>query len=258
MLVDQAQLEIELGAWKNIAIDKQVLLSDVYSALGLDDKTSNEELKSTLKGMISQANNADVKIKEAQDNVEQIKKQLADMQAELNKVNNLKEQADASQEQSIQALEDAKTVKKEAEDKIQAAKKENAEELKKINQQLREKQKEIKSIHKVLADSPENVVKKLKSLNKEKHDESTLRKAAEAESRSLRKQVKDLEKDKAGLDETIEKGADLVESIKDFRKVANDHYTQLIESSDNKDDVSSLPELDESLIELFEKTPEEA
>ena len=74
----------------------------------------------------------------------------------------------------------------------------------------------------------------------------------------MRKQVKDLEKDKAELDETIEKGADLVESIKDFRKVANDHYTQLIETSENKDDVSSLPELDDSLIELFEKTPEEA
>ncbi|MCY4046261.1 MAG: hypothetical protein OXE99_14450 [Cellvibrionales bacterium] len=256
--MDQAQLEIELGAWKNIAIDKQVLLSDVYSALGLDDKTSNEELKSTLKGMISQANNADVKIKEAQDNVEKIKQQLAEMQAELNKVNSLKQQADASQEQSIQALEDAKTVQKEAEDKIQAAKKENAEELKKVNQQLRDKQKEIKSIHKVLADSPENVVKKLKSLNKEKHDESTLRKAAEGESRSLRKQVKDLEKDKSNLEETIEKGGDLVESVKELRKVANDLYTKVAESAENKDDVPMIPEIDESLIELFEKTAEEA
>ena len=139
--MDQAQLEIELGAWKNIAIDKQVLLSDVYSALGLDEQSSNDELKNTLKKMISRAQSADDQIKTAQTNVETIKLQLDEMKKELAKAQGLKNQAEQAQTTSANMLDEAKSIEKKAEERLQASKLANAEELKKINNQLKDKQK---------------------------------------------------------------------------------------------------------------------
>ncbi len=256
--MDQAQLEIELGAWKNIAIDKQVLLSDVFSVLGLSDQSSNDELKSTLRSIIEQASNASENILQAKSDVVAVNKQLSELKKEAEKVSEIKEKADETEEASKQLAINAKQLEKEAEEKVQASKKENAEDLKKINQQLKEKQKEIKAIHKILADSPENVVKKLKALNKEKFNESTLRKQAEAESRTLRKQLKEVEKDKSDLQGTIDKGADLVESVKGLSQVANELYTDLLTHVESADDVKKVPEIDEALLDLFTPEMEEA
>lgn len=249
--MDQAQLEIELGAWKNIAIDKQVLLSDVYSALGLDEQSSNDELKNTLKKMISRAQSADDQIKTAQTNVETIKLQLDEMKKELAKAQGLKNQAEQAQTTSANMLDEAKSIEKKAEERLQASKLANAEELKKINNQLKDKQKEIKQIHKILADSPENVVKKLKNLNKEKFDESTLRKQAEAESRNLRKQLKTSQKENDANKEQFDKAETLIEQLNSFKEVANNHLSEL--KAANADNDYSLPTIDQELIDLFAK-----
>ncbi len=256
--MDQAQLEIELGAWKNIAIDKQVLLSDVFNALGLNEQSSNEELKSTLKNIIDQANNAADNISKTKAELVDANVQIVELKKQVASIDTIKDQATATEAASKQAEEAAKKAEQAAEAKVRASKKENAEEVKKITQQLKEKQKEIKSIHKVLADSPENVVKKLKALNREKHDESTLRKQAEADSRTLRKQVKELEKEKTDLKDTIEKGSELVTSVKELQTVANDLYTELAEKVEDKDAITKVPDIDSALLELFETELEEA
>ncbi|CAA0099500.1 Uncharacterised protein [BD1-7 clade bacterium] len=251
--MDQAQLEIELGAWKNIAIDKQVLVSDVVAVLGLEDDCTNEQLKSALKAVISQASEAESKVQAAKQDVDSLKKKLVENEKTIAGVRELEKEAGSAKQIAEDATAAAKDAEEKAEHRIQTARAANADELKKATLQVKEKQKELQAVNKVLADTPENVVKKLKTLKKEKFDESTARKSAEADARTLRKQVKELEQEVDRNKETLEKSAELVEPVRDLKKLCNAQKDQLGELVEDASTLDEIPDVDDTLLEALEQ-----
>ena len=251
--MDQAQLEIELGAWKNIAIDKQVLVSDIAAALGLDDDATNEQVKAALKAVIGQASEAESKVKATQEDVDSLKKTLAENAKAIAGVKGIEKEAVVAKQAAEDALTHAKEIEEKAESRIQTARAANADELKKATQQVKDKQKEIQSINKLLADTPENVVKKLKSLKKEKHDESTARKAAEGDSRTLRKQVKELEQEVDRNKGLLEQASEVVEPARELKKLCNAQKDQLAGLVEDSASLADIPELEDDLLEKLEQ-----
>ena len=255
--MDQAQLEIELGAWKNIAIDKQVLLSDVTTVLGLDEDCSNEALRSALKDLIAKASGAEDKLKAAQADIDSLKKQLTENAKSLTAADAVKKEAGTAKQEAEEAVAQAKDIEEKAESRIQAARAANAEELKKVQKQVKDKQKELQSINKILADTPENVVKKMKAMKKDKFDESTARKAAEADSRSLRKQVKELEQDVTNGQEVIDQAATIVEAVREIKTIADSQKHDLEKHVEDASALAEIPEIDEKVLEAIEQAATE-
>lgn len=250
--MEQADLEIELGAWKKIAIDKQVLMSDVALALGLSAQCSNQELKDALNATIKKATQSEGALKTALDKASsassELGKKTAVSEKMLAQAETSKAQAVALNEKAEAALKEAKDAKDTADKRIALARQANAEELDKVKTQVSEKQKVIQDVKKILADTPENVVKKLKKLKKEKFDESTARKAAETDARTLRKEKKQLEQDANKSQEVIDQAAEVVVA---FREV-NEAYNGV-----KAEDAEALTEIDDKILEAIENAATE-
>lgn len=245
--MDQADLEIELGAWKKIAIDKQILMSDVAEALGLDSKCGNDELKSALNTIIKKAAQSEEALSAAQTKASSASSELVKASAasekKLAQAESSKAEAAALNAKAESALTEAKKAQEAAEKRIEAARAANAEELDKVKAQVNEKQKQIQAINKLLADTPENVVKKLKKAKKEKMDESNARKAAEGDMRSLRKEKKQLEADVKKGQEVIDQAAELVVAYREVTEAYN---------GVKADDAEALTEIDDKVLEAIE------
>lgn len=245
--MDQADLEIELGAWKKIAIDKQILMSSVAEALGLDVKCSNDELKSALNATIKKATQSEEALSAAQTKASSASSELvkasAASQRMLAQATNSKSEADALNKKAEADLAAAKEAQTAADKRIETARTANAGELEKVKAQVTEKQKQIQAITKLLADTPENVVKKLKKLKKEKMDENTARKAAENDMRGLRKDKKQLEADGKKSQEVIDQAADVTAA-----------YRELKEAYDavKAEDAEALTDIDDKLLEAID------
>ena len=240
--LEQPDLELQLKVWKELAISKQVLMQTATKALGLKDECSTEELEKALSKTLGAANKAENELAESQ---AKSKEQITSLEAKL-------EASEKANAELIAAKENALQAQEAAENRVSAGKSANAEELKKIKAQLADKQKEIKQITKVLADTPENVVKKMKGLKKEKMDESNARKRAEEVSRTLRKDKQKVEQNLAESKAVVEQAADLVSNYRDLQKFANEQYNQLAESVEDKDSLEQVPALNEELIEAIE------
>lgn len=245
--LEQPDLELQLKVWKELAISKQVLMQTATKALGLKDECSTEELEEALHKTLNGARIAQSELASEKE------KARIEIEALQQKLKN-SEQAHAEE---ITAKDDALNAQQTAEHRLAAGKSANADELKKIKAQLAEKQKEIKQITKVLADTPENVVKKLKNLKKEKMDESNARKRAEEVSRGLRKDKQRVEQNLAESKEVVTQAADLVESYRELQKLANEQYNQLAETAEDKDALTAIPAINEELLEAIENAAKE-
>jgi colicin import membrane protein len=241
-------LDQDLRIWKELAIEKQMLMRTATDALGLDPECSDEELREGLAKGIKQIADAESTIKKARmehasaSATLQIK--LADTQKAL-----------AQAEARIAEL----TAEKEAsETSLTAARDSSQAETKVLKDQLDAKNKELKSINVALADTPANVVKKIKALNKKKHDETVARKKIEDELRNIKKDKRELQ---LKLDVETEKATALTEDYKALRDISEVHYTQLKESADDETDLTALPDMREELtkaVEEISKDVEEA
>lgn len=245
--LEQPDLELQLKVWKELAISKQVLMQTATKALGLKEECSTEELEEALQTTLSRAKSAESELatekEKAQSEIEALQQQLKDS-----------EQAHSDE---IAAKDEALNGRDAAEQRLAAGKSANADELKKIKAQLATKQKEIKQITKVLADTPENVVKKMKGLKKEKMDESNARKRAEEVSRGLRKDKQRVEQKLTESKAVVKQAAELVESFRELQKLANEQYNQLAENAEDKDALTVVPAIDEELLEAIEKAAED-
>jgi len=99
--------------------------------------------------------------------------------------------------------------------------KDNAEALQKAKRQVEEKQKELKSINTALADTPDNILKKLKTLKKQKLDEGNARKTAEDANRKLKKENKTQKEELETLSELKEHAASLLAAYREIREWAD-------------------------------------
>jgi len=164
--VDQAELELQLKAWKDLAISKQILMSAATDALGLDPDCTPEKLKEALDKTIKQGINADIIVSEAREKAHQaeaiIEKKMAANEKALAAAEAIKTGAQVAQQNSEKNM----AVERAA----------HIQEMKKIKAQISDKESALKADKKALGDTPENVVKKLKTLKKQKDDESATRK----------------------------------------------------------------------------------
>jgi len=240
--LEQPDLELQLKVWKELAISKQVLMQTATKALGLKEECSTEELETALKTTMSAAKVAEDKLAAEQ---AQAKDAIQTLQDKLEKSEKANAGLIAERDQALQAQQ-------AAEDKVTAGRSANAEELKKIKAQLADKQKEIKQITKILADTPENVVKKMKGLKKEKMDEANSRKKAEEVSRTLRKDKQKVEQNLAETKATMTQAAELAGDFRDLQKLANEQYNQLADKVEDKSSLEAVPALNEELLEAIE------
>lgn len=230
--MDQAKLELQLKVWKDLAVKKQMLMSAATEALGLNPECHMDELKVALEASIQRAQAADDKVKKAQEEskaaVEAIEKTLAETQKTLSTTEAAKVEAE--------------TALKNLEQQIAEERETNAKEQKKLKTQIAEKDKALKAINVALADTPENVVRKLKAAKKEKNEESAARRTVETELRTVQKQKQELDKRIAEMQATLEKSTKLAERYRELHELASEKKLE------------GLPELDTELLEGIEQT----
>ena len=79
-MVEQAQLELQLKVWKELAISKQMLMRTAAEALKLDPNCSQEELKTALEAALKKVAEADASVVTAR---EQAKSSILAMEQKL-------------------------------------------------------------------------------------------------------------------------------------------------------------------------------
>lgn len=176
--MEQAQLELQLKVWKELAISKQVLMRSATDALKLDPNCSQDELKVALDAVIKKIAEADSSVVIAR---EQAKQSIAEMEKKLAAAEKARAIAEATAEETRIAQENAAR-------QIATERANFTKEMQQMKSVVAEKDKAVKAINAALADTPENVVKKLKALRKEKQDEADGRRLVEANVATLRKE----------------------------------------------------------------------
>ncbi len=241
--MSQTDIDIQLQVWKDLAISKQILMGAATDALGLDAACSTDELKSAMNKAIQQAKEADIIVINTRERAE-------------NEVSEMKAQVATSEQARVDAEEQiagAVKARETAERQLAAGRAENAEVLKKARAEVADKQNKLKAISKALADTPENVVKKLKTLKKQKMDEAKLRTQTESRLLSTRKEKTKLEGKLENAKSLMEQSAPLIAQLKELHAIAKKQNKKIKSLSDDKKDIVKIPKLDEELIETIEK-----
>jgi colicin import membrane protein len=193
--VTETETELQLKVWKELAISKQILMNAAASALNLSKDCTPDELKLALEATIQRSKDAELAASKAREqaglDVAAVEQKLAKSQKALNTVEARLSEAQADQQKLEQQI-----VNDHANHERQ---------VKKLKDSLAEKERALKAISTTLSDTPENVVKKLKTLRKQKMDESDARKKAEQALSSLRKEKQKLEQELKELQAKQEK-----------------------------------------------------
>ena len=241
--MSQSDTDIQLQVWKDLAISKQILMGAATSALGLNSECSTSELKEALNQAIQRAKDADISILATREKADQDVAEMAQQVAESNK-------ARKSAEEQIAIADKARET---AERQMTIGKAENTETVKKARADVADKQAQLKAISKALADTPENVVKKLKTLKKQKLDESKAKSQVEAKLLSTRKEKTKLEAEVETQKELAQQGAGLVAQVRELHGLCKDANKKIKALSEDKKDVVKVPKLDDELLEGLEK-----
>jgi len=236
--------EQQLKIWKDLAISKQMIMNEAANTLKLKSDWSQEELKDALEIAIKKGNEADINVNRTRAETEIA---LRDMQEELRKANKARDEAIAS-------VEVAREAQSTAEQQLANGRKDNSETVKKTKALVVEKDKELKAINSALADTPENVLKKLKNLKKQKHDEAQARNRAEEANRKLKKENKSLDEQLEEKNEVSEQGTLLLDAYHEMRDLCETQQKALTEADLTVED---LPELDPALADTFKVIEEE-
>lgn len=239
-------IDIQLQVWKDLAISKQVLMSAATDALGLNAECSSTELKEALSKAITRVNEADANIIATREKAE---KDVTEMQALVASSNQAREEADEKAAVADKAREAAERL-------LAIGREKNEETVKKAKAEVADKQNKLKAISKALADTPENVVKKLKNLKKQKLDESKLRMQFEAKLKTTRKEKTALETELEEKKSLLEKGETLATQVEELHTLCKDQNKKIKSLSEDKDDVFKIPKLDKDLVAAFK--PEES
>jgi colicin import membrane protein len=236
--VDQAQFELQLKIWKELAISKQMLVRVVTEALKLDPNAKAEELRQSFDVALKKVAQADIEVAQAK---EQAKTAIAEVEKKLAVTLQAQAAAEAKVAELTAALEKATT-------QIATERATSAGELQKVKSQLIEKEKALKSINTALADTPENVVKRLKALKKEKQDEADARRQVEFSFTTLRAE-------KQKQDQRLTEVGKLITQYRELHELTVKVRDQLKPLVAEEKDVPAVPELDTKLIETIEQGP---
>jgi len=236
-------VDVQLKVWKDLAISKQILMGAATDALGLNSECSTEELKTALTEAIKRARDADITIQATRAQADQ---QVSDFRQRAE----IAERARSEAEQQMQLAVDARA---QAERQLAVGKADNAEALKKARAEVTDRQNKLKAISNALADTPENDVRKLKTLKKQKMDEARLREQAEARLQKMRKEKSKLEAEIETQKSTLASVGKLLDQVKAMRETCVGAKATIKSLSDKKKDQLVLPEFDEVAFEELEK-----
>jgi len=237
--VEQADLELQLKVWKELAISKQMLMRSAAEALKLNPDCTQEELKAALEGVTARIAQAEAAV------VETEKKTRLSLGMMEQKVT-AGERALATSEASLAEVRAAydNSTKSMAIERTSLA-----QEIQKLKERVVERDKALKAINTALADTPENVLKKMNVLKKQKQEEADARRAVETSFAALRKEKQGQDKVLSGL---TENAAKLVAQHKDLHALASTLHEQLQPLLAGDAKAPAVPELDTKLIESIE------
>ncbi len=237
--MDQADLELQLKVWKELAISKQMLMRAAAEALKLDPDCTQEELKGALEGVTAKIAQAEANVVETQQkarlSVGVMEQRLATSVQALAAAEASLAEIRAAQENSTKAMA------------IERAS--VAQELQKLKDRVAEKDKALKAINTALADTPDNVLKKMNTLKKQKQEEADARRQVETALGTLRKEKLVQDKTVASL---TENSAKLITVYRDLHALGTSLHEQLKPLVADAKTLPDLPELDSKLIESIE------
>ncbi len=230
-MVNQPELELQLKVWKELAISKQMLMRAATDALKLDPNCTQDELKTALEGVLKKIAKAET---EAGDARAQAKITITAME---NKVA-ASERALATAQATVTQLQTAQdnSTKQMATDRAAAAK-----ELQKVKDRIAEQEKQLKAINTALSDTPENVIKKMNVLKKQKQEEADMRRQIEASLNTLRTEKKQ-------QDQKAAAGEKLAPQYRDLHAITVTLHERATAALPEAKDLPVVPELDAKLL----------
>jgi colicin import membrane protein len=236
-MVNQPELELQLKVWKELAISKQMLMRAATDALKLDPNCSQEELKTALEGVLKKIAKAETETAEAR---AQAKVTITAME---NKVA-ASERALAIAQANVTQLQAAQenSTKQMATDRAAAAK-----ELQKVKDRVAEQEKALKAINTALSDTPENVIKKMNVLKKQKQEEADLRREIETSLNTLRNEKKQ-------QDQKAAAGEKLAAQYRELHEISVKLHERAKAALPDEKDLPAVPELDAKLLESLGQT----
>jgi chromosome segregation ATPase len=240
-MVNQPELELQLKVWKELAISKQMLMRAATDALKLDPNCSQEELKAALEGVLKKIAKAET---EAADARAQAKTTITAMENKVAASERSLATAQASVTQ-LQTSQDNST-KQMATERAAAAK-----ELQKFKDRVAEQERALKAINTALSDTPENVIKKMNVLKKQKQEEADLRREIESSFNTLRTEKKQ-------ADQKVAAGEKLAPQHRDLHAITVTLHERAKAALPDAKDLPVVPELDAKLLESLGVTVAEA
>ncbi len=231
-MVNQPELELQLKVWKELAISKQMLMRAATDALKLDPNCSQEELKAALEGVLKKIAKAETETAEAR---AQARSTITAME---NKVA-ASERALAISQASVEQLQAAQenSSRQMATDRAAAAK-----ELQKVKDRLAEQERALKAINTALSDTPENVIKKMNVLKKQKQEEADLRREIESSLNTLRTEKKQ-------QDQKAAAGEKLAAQYRELHEISVKLHERAKVALPDAKDLPAVPELEAKLLE---------
>lgn len=245
--MSETEMELQLKVWKDLAISKQVLMRAATDALKLDPNCSQEELKSALDNAIKRYIEADISVSKAQ---EQAKVAISTMEKKV---------ADSEKARNIAEAARAETLaqQQKVEQQIAAERINTANEVKKVKERMAESERALKAINAALADTPENVLKKMKALKKEKMDEADARKEVVAANAALRKDMQKLEQRIKDMQAAQDNAAKLAAQYRELHTLCTDLHAQLKPLVEDAKSLAAVPPLNTVMLEGIEKVDAE-
>ena len=230
--MSQNDTEQQLRIWKDLAISKQMLMNEAANALKLKDDFTAEDLKAALENAVKRAKEADADMAKTR---EAAQKDINESLDNVKKADKLRTEAENQRDEALKAQQ-------QADQQLANGRADNAEALKKVKRLVDDKQKELKAINLALADTPENIVKKLKTLKKQKLDEATGRKTAEDANRVLKKETKAQKEELEELRSLSESSSSLLTAYRELREWADKAKKA------GGDDLGDIPTIDASVL----------
>jgi colicin import membrane protein len=241
--VSQAQQDLQLKVWKELAISKQILMRVATDALKLDPECTQEELKEALETALKKVAKADTELvsakKEAAAAIAALEKKLTDREQELAIAQKAATEAKSAYDAAVQQMANQRAAA--------------ATDLQKVKDRLAEREVALKAINTALADTPANVLKKMNALKKQKQTEADARRQVESALNTLRAEKRQQDQK---LSDVLRNGASLVTRYRDLHALSLKLHEQFQPLVEDAKSLPEIPELDTSLLEAIEKPAE--
>lgn len=232
----QADQDLQLKIWKELAISKQMLLRAATDALGLPPECTQDELREALEGVLKKVAKTEAALvdakKEAAVAIAALEKKLASRDQELAAALKAAAEANAAHEAVVQQLASQRTAA--------------AAELQKVKDRLAESEKSLKAINTALADTPANVLQKMSALKKQKQEEADARRKIESALNAMRAEKRQQDQ---RVTELQRNGTELASRHRELHALSLKLREQLQPLVEDANSLPAIPELDTVLLD---------